>query len=621
MGLDIGTTSIAATLFNRSTSALYPIGWIDSERAELGYQLPAVAYFSTTALSNPVSPPEAIAWSALTVAQTAIAGSTPSTTGLLVHRFKPYLNAAIPYLSPQTQRWEPWIQLSERQALPLRLVHQALATLLATLTQVASPASNSPAPSASSPSAPDPSASDPSASDPSAALLSCAARWLAPATLAEAMPRLAGVIVSHPVGSSDAYRFNLREAVLASGLATQPESIFCVEEVVAALMAEIATSDRPNLEPKVEAIKGETVVISAGAIATELLLVRLSAEIQSLKYENFHLRRLPYAGNALDQDIICQLLYPRSENWEELNLQDLDLPLPGEPDLEARFRLQQRLEGVALGHKLLNAVRQMKPALCRQDGMVRVDDHTWMLKRQDLQNWVIAPYLQQLNRELDILLKQADVLGEAVQQVICTGGTGSIPAIAQWLQQKFPQAHLIQDPMPDLIAGKSTVAGGNPAIHRVAQGLALVSRFPNVLNRDRHRYNDYFLLRELLDGLKHHTDQPLSLGRILSLLQEQGIHTESCQSTILRLLEGQLPTGLLPSRASAVMMRPDSLSNPDYHDLTAASLFSRLDHQVYRLNSAHRDRLWKHLEIILANTYQTLEEPLTVGLDSSTVDG
>jgi hypothetical protein len=122
------------------------------------------------------------------------------------------------------------------------------------------------------------------------------------------------------------------------------------------------------------------------------------------------------------------------------------------------------------------------------------------------------------------------------------------------------------------------------------------------------------LLRAVLEVLASQPSQPFSTTRLLQLLEAKGIHTQSCQQAIFNLLEGQLPTGLLPTKASAVLFTPESLRSSDYRELTAAPLFSRQANQMYMLNPQQRDRLWNHLQAILANTHQTLENPLGFSL-------
>ena len=548
---------------------LYPIFWSEqhpSAPPSRSDKLPLAAYFSTGQLVNPATPPIALGYAAL---QPEPSGAFPAA-GLLLHRFKPYLNVTIPFRSPQTQQWEPQIRQSDTQSFPLVLVQQTLITLLSILKP-----------------------------QTSTTTVSSQTDDLSEAAFQQAMGHLTGVIINHPVGASDAYRFNMREAVLATGLVSHPAQVYFVEEAIAALLPEL---HRPVSPP---ARNSGVLVISAGTSVTELVLAKVPEVPQNLTRSQLALRRLAYAGNALDQDIICQLLAPAATGWEALQLESLNLPLPGEPDLQARYRLQQRLESVPLGRAVLRAVRQLKPTLCQQDVELTLEGGQWQLRRQDLQSWVLLPYLQQLNREVNLLLTQMELTPTAIQTVVCTGGTASIAAIGQWLQAKFPQAAIVNQ----RVAETATKIPDQ----RVATGLALVPCFPHVLDPIQHQFSEYFLLRTALKTLPAQAE-PISAAHIQKLLDEQGIPAVASQPFTNTLLEGQLPAGLILSKASAVLLSPESIQNADYQELAAAPLFSRQGNQVYRLNRQQRDRLWSHLQIILANTHQTLEEPLTFGL-------
>jgi hypothetical protein len=554
---------------------LHPIFWADGRAATptpRSYNLPLAAYFSTAQLTHPETQPTALGYAALQPEQRT--EPPAAVSGLLLHRFKPYLNVTIPFRSPQTEQWEPQIRQSDTQSFPLVLVQETLASLLSALKPQA------------------------------ATTVVSQADQLTPSKFEQAMSHLAGVVVDHPVGSSDAYRFNMREAVLAAGLVSDPAQIYFVEEAIAALLPQLHQS-----HASITAQKG-MLVISAGTSTTELVLAQVPPSPQPLTRQHLALRRLAYAGNALDQDIICQLLLPGAIGWESLELDSLDLPLPGEPDLQARYRLQQRLESVPLGQMVLGTVRRLKPALCQQDVAFSLERSRWQLRHQDLRSWVLSPYLQQLNREVNLLLAQLELAPTAVQTVICTGGTASIAIVSQWLQQKFPAATVVSD--ADSNANSAGTAFGH---QQVSLGLALLPFFPTLLDANRHQFNEYFLLRTILKTLPVQAE-PISEAHILKSLERQGIPADACQLFVSALLEGQLPVGLLMSRASAVLLSPESVQNVDYQELAAAPLFTRQGNQVYRLNRQQRDRLWNHLQIILANTRQTLEAPLKLELNA-----
>ncbi len=497
-----------------------------------------------------------------------------------LHSFKPHINSAIPYLSPTTQQWEPLLLRSPGQHSPLIEIQHQLTTLLATLRTADFN-------------------------------VSCTAEGLDDSAFQAALQQLAGVVVNQPVGASAAYGFNIREAVLAAGLVRQPGDIFLIEEVVAALLAELhqpsplTAMGATVLQPPLT-LHGGVLVVSAGATTTELALIQAAQVGVDLTRAAVQQRRLPYAGNAIDQDIICQLIYPKTGTGDDLRLGNLDLPLPGEPDLEARYALQHHLEATPHAQKRLNAVRKIKPTLCQQAAGAIADSSKTALEYGDFYSWVLAPYLQQLNRELNLLLSQSGMTADQIQRVVCTGGTGSIPAIAQWLQQKFSQAQVVQD------SPKPTSA--ELTRDRVAKGLAVLPRFPHLLDSIRHQYSDYFLLRELLK-VPIQATETLSATQILQRLEQQGVNVAACKSTLVGFLEGQLPAGLVPSKAAA-LLTPESSQNAEYQALTAAPLFSRCDRH-YQLDPEQRDRLWHHLQTILAHTHQTLEAPLTVGINVS----
>jgi molecular chaperone DnaK (HSP70) len=584
LGIDVGTTEITAVLLQVQTGQTYPIVWQEVEAPDQPALagLPAIVYLSAQQFKHLPEVPNALGYQAL---ESALTAANQPDTGLLLSNFKPYLKAGTPYLSEQ-QHWEPVLQWSDQQPLSLQWLQQALVALLQTL------------------------------KGRTLGLISTAPAMTQEAFQA-AIEHITSVIIGCPTGWSDTYCFNLREAVLATGLVDRAEQIYFLEEAIAALLATLPQPavQRPSSVASSavtdsrsdSSLQGSTLVLSAGATTTELLLVDLPRDLaveQSdrtfLTREGLYLRSLAYAGDAIDQDIICQILYPSAWSWGSLDLQSLDLPLPGEPDQNARDRLQQRLRNSDLGQQLLNAARQLKLALQQQDtATFKLNDQQWTVSQQDLHSRVTMPYLQQLNRELNVLLNQSGIAVQAVQQVICTGRTMALPAIAHWLKQKLPNTRVLQD---DELSGMVS--------NRIAVGLATLPLYPQMLDAVRHQYSDYFLLHELVRLLP---DESLSVGRILQLLEKQGINTNFCQRPILRLLEGRLPEGLLPSNTAA-MLTLESQQNPDYQALMAQPLFSREGNQLYGFKPELRDRLQQYLTAILANTHQTLAEPLLIEL-------
>jgi hypothetical protein len=569
LGIDIGTTGISAVLLNRATRQLYPIYW-QNEASQ--FRVPTAVSLAATA----------------------------ATPEFVLRNFKPYLKLCIPHYSPALARWEPVLQATDQIQFPLSWVHQSLQGLLITLNP----------------------------SFPGDAMPVAAAMGLEERSFQQAMRQLAGVMVGCTANPSDTYSFNVREAILGARLVARPEQIFLVEEAIATLLSALRTAHAVQLpQPTTEVHlhdadwQGETLIFHAGATHTEMALVNIPNQTQFLHPEDFQFRSVPYAGTFLDQDIICQLILNPTENSDmmqfrnavdldlgtaidEVYLNDLIFPSPGEPDLAQRYRLQQRLSSSAAGQSLLDAAQYLKIKLQHQGSFtLKLGEENKTILRQDLASQVILPYVQRLNRELNALLTQTGTPVLAVQQVICSGGTASLGAIARWLRQKLPNATIIQDTYAPPATPQVLCL---PSCSRVAYGLAVLPLYPQVLDLSR-QYSDYYLLQELLHIFPNH---PVTIAEIMILLEHQGIDTQLCHAKILALLEGHLPPGFVPADPDTVLLTPESRANPDFQAVRLAPLFTHQADQTYRPNRHQWNHLRSYLDTLLTTTHQKLTEPL-----------
>ena len=348
---------------------------------------------------------------------------------------------------------------------------------------------------------------------------------------------------------------------------------------------------------------------------TETAVANLPADLDQLSYQHFAMRGYTYAGDAIDQDIICQLLHmplPATKQtqdespadsigrWETLGLSEIMLPQPGEADRVTRHRLRQRLNDSPLGREAILTARELKLALQEEEEVeVELGDHTWVITRKDLETKVFLPYIQRINRQVNALLSKQNLATQTVKQVVCTGGSASLGAIARWLRQKFPNATIIQD----------TYAGEySNSCSRVAYGLANLCHYPNVLDSNRHQYNDYFLLLELLRILP---EQPLPAGGILHLLEQRGINTQACQAHVLALIEGHLPPGLVPTSGDRPLISARGTDIAVYRGLSELPLFRKQGGQIYIADQTQGERLRSHLSTLLSTKSQSLSEPMS----------
>ncbi|MEL7501988.1 MAG: hypothetical protein AAFN18_05925 [Cyanobacteria bacterium J06554_6] len=601
LGLDIGTTGLSAVLMNRTAGQVYPLYWQGPDGDEKWFRLPAAVWLAAPEPSNQAPALDAVGHLAWAKAQQT------ETAGVLLNHLKPLLKVAVPY-STADEGAEPKLQWSDQTQLPLQQVQLALQSLL----QQCLPSE--------------------------ASALACQTIGLEAEELQQALHNLQSIVVGYPTNWPDTYSFNLREAILGAGLVARADQIFFIEDAIASLLSGLAdpstaTDDTAvTRQPSLYNCRwqGGTIAISAGATLTELTLVNLPDQASDLTYGDFGQRSFPYAGDGLDQDIICQLLAAegarqplpddatmaaqdwswRAElpegaegHWESLQLANLTLPIAGETALVDRHRLQQRLQSSPLGLSLLEAARHLKLILQHQaQFQLDLGHQRWLIKRRDLESRIFLPYIQRINRHLNVLLSQKGLSAQAIKQVVCTGGSASLPAIARWLRQKFPNATIVQD----------TYASDRPqSCSRVAYGLVNLVRYPQVLDINRHQYSDYFLLMELL---RVFPAQPLPVSGIMHLLEQRGINTKACQLHILALLEGHLPPGLVPTASDRPWISDQSEAMRTYQALTAAPLFTKQSNQIYVPNETQSQRLSDYLAQVITNKAQSLEEPLIAQL-------
>ena len=634
LGIDFGSGGLSAALLDRTSGQLHPIYWEASEHSKApqakGFAASASFRIATSALMQETAPVDS--GQQVTVKSVGLRQLAVPTGEFLLQNFKLPLKVGIPYQREAAGMYEPLLQWSPLQAvsiaLPLNGVRALLATLnprkqgqkfreLAEVSDAAISTNFSGLPVAN---------------------LICGASGMTAQTLDAALLDLQGVILGTPAGWGNAYHFNLREAVLGAGLVAPGLPIFVVEDAIATLLAAVTPvknatgmqssaidSLREEAAPltlNASSFSGGTLILNAGATTVELALVELPSNLQDLTRADFTCQSFAFAGNAFDQDIICQLLV-KNETWG----MSIELPRPGHPDLPSRYQLQQRLQGSAFGLQLLEAARQIKVILQHQESFVLdIGQQHWDVKRRDLESLVLVPFVQQLNRELNALLSRTGMSPAGINQAICAGGMGSWPAIARWLRQKLPNAIVVQD--RELEVDRDISEIHNSALNSVfkstnfsekssfvACGLASLALYPQILDVPQQQYSDFFLLWELMQVLG---DETLRFEEILQLLERLGVNTGTCEPRILEILEGKLPAGLLPAEEDFMLLAEESRQNPDWQAILAEPLFFEDVSRGYRLNIEHSFVVREYLTKLASSSQQKLLEPATIAWDVRT---
>ena len=446
-----------------------------------------------------------------------------------------------------------------------------------------------------------------------------------------ALAQLKSVIMGSPASWSEAYRFNLREAVLEAGLVKNVNQVVVIEDAIATALSELTsvTEDTENYAIS-EFRRGGILIVNVGASTTELALVNLPDNGQNLTYSNFYCHSFAYGGHALDQDIICQLLLKDddvgslAENQKDREKSGQLWPRPGDPDLSIRYQLQQWLQSSSYRQELLVTARNLKVILPSEtEFTLSIGNNIKYLKQKDLETKVLEPFVQQLNQELNNFLSKVGISPVGINRAICTGGSGCWKAIARWLRQKLPNAIIVQDAKVEsenVELGQeneqrsdnylSQIEDIKLTIGRVAYGLAILPLYRQIVDIPQQKYNDYFLLWEILQVF---SDYPLSVKEVSQLLEKRGINTRVCQEKIQTILAGKLPPGLIPSPEDLILLSEASQQNDDYKSLKRKSLFElETDSNRYELNYEQAEYVREYLSKLVAGSGQKLEEPLII---------
>ena len=590
LGIDFGTTSLGAVLLNQTTGELYPLYWQQGEdaRVALANSSPEQSRISSTERSrsntlpigvygNPQNSEEVMYPVGLEVPETL------ASNQMLCQNFKSYLDLGIPYWTESG--WQPILRLAQNQPLvSMHWLQRATQALLKGLNSQA------------------------------AATQKLRSTGIAPETLEHILDSIAGVILNCPINGSDAYRWNLREAVLGAGLVSQPEQVVFIEEAIAPFLASLQIRHTNESHPTPFPWRGYTLVINSGATATEFALVN-STPPQNFTHGDFGLWSFPYAGNAFDQDIICQLLLSPVtkimqniyETDKLLLANDLELPTAGELEITKRQRLHFWLQSSAWGQTLLIAAQNLKLHLqTKTEHRLVLGSDQWLVSQQQYESMVVIPFLQQLNQQLNNFLSITGVAEHNIFQVVCAGGTVRGSLLDEWLKIKLPQAVVIEQI-------------GLPVGTMGAAGLASLPLYAQICNQAQ-QYSDYFLLMELLRILPLEmmdTPGPIyPLEEINQLLERRGINTKACGDRILDILRGELPVGLIPQLSQNIWLTTASQQHPEYLALKSAKLFTQNEQNFYQPNLEQCRRLYKYMTAMLDKTQQKLEEPLIFDLES-----
>lgn len=548
LGLDLSSQGVQATLAPVQGRDIYPLAWQVNGQTVTAY--PIAACFTPKDL-------DAGQWS-VTSGFAALANSA-ATPAPVVTQFQHHLQRAVPFYSRRQQQWQPRLHLTADTVLPLHWFQRALKNIIGGILPTRSRV--------------------------------VMARPLSERDLLDALRQVVGVVVACPHHWGATYRFNLREVILSTNLVSHPEQIFCVDRAIAIALTQIAT---PAPEIIVRAQDCPTVALAVDANTTEVATWIESSPDNRLNPERVFATGHNYGITALCEDIFYQLLYPQwFPQHEFLTAFDWPVPRPGEADFPRRDRATRHLHQQPMGQTILALTQQVLAILQHQPQVTaQLGRQPWQVDRATLEREVFTPFVAALNPLCNHVLSLQGTTSRQIRRVLWQAShwQGLAPLLAPWLQQKFPQARLVN------------VAG------RLADGLAQLPRYPHFCDRRRHQYDDYFLLQEILQAVRGET---VTLSQLCQALRQQGLNPKDCRDRVAQCLKGELPAGLCPD-VDDPWIAPESQQAVEYRAIRAAPLFTPADQRQSQLHPQQVKRLQQYLTLILTGAAQTLRDPLTV---------
>ncbi|MDJ0846019.1 hypothetical protein [Crocosphaera sp.] len=185
-------------------------------------------------------------------------------------------------------------------------------------------------------------------------------------------------------------------------------------------------------------------VINLTETMTELSIVDLSQGISGIIT-----KQLFYGIQGIDQDILCQLIYPQ---WSEkitptFPLLPQPFPTPGIAEIAKRKSLQQSLKNNSLGSALIEASQLTRLILQQQEEFTSsLCQQSWFVNRNKMIEIIINPWIKSIHQKLEILLSKSNYSSDSIAYILLAGeGLNCFDyALIPWLTQIFPNGKVVE---------------------------------------------------------------------------------------------------------------------------------------------------------------------------------
>jgi hypothetical protein len=250
------------------------------------------------------------------------------------------------------------------------------------------------------------------------------------------LDKVVGLILISPSRWNEGDRNLLKNILLETLTISQGKDLIFVPKPIALTLSYTPqnTSKTPSL----------SLLFNLTETMTELSLIDISQGISGIINQRF-----AYGTKGMDEDILCQLIYPQWYEQITATIVPLSQPFPnpGMADLLTRESLNKQLENYPLGKVLLEASQLTRLILQQKEAFSStIMQKSWSVNRQEMGENVIKPWIEQINNKLTLLLSQGKYSPNSITQIIVSGEAISSVnyGLFPWLTERLPDAILIQ---------------------------------------------------------------------------------------------------------------------------------------------------------------------------------
>lgn len=251
------------------------------------------------------------------------------------------------------------------------------------------------------------------------------------------LAQLEGIVLIYPSWWHESDRTLMQTLILENSLVATADDIVWIPKAIALTLAYESTKQQNQSSQF-------SLVIGLNETTTELALIDISQGVSELITQQFS-----YGTQAMDQDILCQLIYPQwyAQMTQTVPVLKEPFPTPGGADLLNRETLTQQLENHPLGDAFLEAAKLTRLILQRQDTFSStLAQHPWGVTREQMNKTIINAWVKQIEQQIQTLFNQVESPPNLLSQIILSGEdiTTINYGFLDGLTERFPQAQLIE---------------------------------------------------------------------------------------------------------------------------------------------------------------------------------